>query len=33
LVSGSMILSCSTIDPGQPCDTMSGKAFSCFERA
>ena len=27
-----MIFSCSTIEPGQPCVTMSGSAFSCFER-
>ena len=32
LVSGSMIFSCSMIEPGQPCVTMSGNAFSCFER-
>ena len=27
-----MIFSCSMIEPGQPCVTMSGNAFSCFER-
>ena len=27
-----MILSCSTIEPGQPWVTMSGSASSCFER-
>ena len=27
-----MSLSCSTIEPGQPCVTMRGNAFSCFER-
>ena len=27
-----MIFSCSTIEPGHPCVTMSGSAFSCFER-
>ena len=32
LVSGSTIFSCSMIEPGQPCVTMSGNAFSCFER-
>ena len=32
LVSGSMILSCSMTEPGQPCVTISGKACSCFER-
>ena len=31
-VNGSMILSCSMIEPGHPCVTMSGSAFSCFER-
>jgi hypothetical protein len=31
LVSGSMILSCSTIEPGQPCVTMIGSAFFCFD--
>ena len=28
LVSGSMILSCSMIEPGHPCVTISGSAFS-----
>jgi hypothetical protein len=32
LVSGSMIFSCSMIEPGHPCVTMSGNALSCFER-
>ena len=32
LVSGSTIFSCSMTEPGQPCVTMSGRAFSCFER-
>ena len=32
LVSGSMIFSCSMIEPGQPCVTMSGSASSCWER-
>ena len=32
LVSGSMILSCSMTEPGHPCVTISGKAFSCLER-
>ena len=32
LVSGSMIFSCSMIEPGHPCVTMSGSAFLCFER-
>ena len=32
-VSGPMIFSCSTTDPGQPWQTMSGSASSCFERA
>ena len=32
LVSGSMILICSMIEPGQPCVTIIGKALSCFER-
>src|SRR5580704_1724481 len=32
LVSGSIIFSCSTTEPGHPCVTMSGNAFSCFER-
>jgi hypothetical protein len=32
LVSGSMILICSMIEPGQPCVTIIGNAFSCFER-
>ena len=27
-----MIFSCSMIEPGQPCVTMSGRASSCFER-
>ena len=27
-----MIFICSMIDPGHPCVTMSGNAFSCFER-
>jgi hypothetical protein len=27
LVSGSMILSCSMTEPGQPCETISGSAF------
>ena len=31
-VSGSMIFSCSMIDPGQPCVTISGSASSCCER-
>jgi hypothetical protein len=31
-VSGSMIFICSVIEPGQPCVTISGNAFSCFER-
>ena len=31
-VSGPMIFSCSMIEPGQPCVTMSGSASSCFER-
>ena len=31
-VSGSMILSCSTIEPGHPCVTISGSASSCWER-
>lgn len=25
-------LHCSTIEPGHPCVTMSGNAFSCFDR-
>jgi hypothetical protein len=33
LVSGSMIFSCSTIEPGHPWVTISGSAFSCCERA
>ena len=33
LVSGSMIFSCSMIEPGQPCDTISGSASGCGERA
>jgi hypothetical protein len=32
LVSGSMIFSCSMIEPGQPCETISGSAFCCGER-
>ena len=32
LVSGSMIFSCSMTEPGHPCVTISGNAFSCFER-
>jgi hypothetical protein len=32
LVSGSMIFSCSTIEPGQPWVTISGMASSCLER-
>jgi hypothetical protein len=32
LVSGSMILSCSMIEPGQPCVTISGSASSCPDR-
>ena len=32
LVSGSMIFSCSMTEPGHPCVTISGSAFSCFER-
>ena len=32
LVSGSIIFICSIIEPGQPCVTTSGSAFSCFER-
>ena len=31
-VSGSMTFSCSTIDPGQPCVTISGSASSWCER-
>ena len=31
-VSGSMIFSCSTIEPGQPCVMISGSAASCRER-
>ena len=31
-VSRSIIFSCSTIEPGHPCVTISGNAFSCFER-
>jgi hypothetical protein len=27
-----MIFSCSMIEPGQPCVTMSGNALACFER-
>ena len=29
-VSGPMILSCSMTEPGQPCVTISGKAFGCL---
>jgi hypothetical protein len=32
LVSGSMILSCSIVEPGHPWVTMSGSASSCPER-
>src|SRR5271170_2824355 len=32
LVSGSIIFNCSMTDPGHPCVTISGNAFSCFER-
>ena len=32
LVRGSMIFICSMIEPGHPCVTMSGSAFSCLER-
>jgi len=32
LVSGSMILSCSMIEPGHPCVTIIGSASSCWER-
>ena len=32
LVSGSMIFICSIIEPGHPCVTIIGSAFSCFER-
>ncbi len=32
-VSGSMILSCSIVEPGQPWVTISGSASSCLERA
>jgi hypothetical protein len=28
-----MIFSCSMTEPGHPCVTMSGSAFSCRERA
>ena len=31
-VSGSMILSCSNTDPGQPWVMITGRAFGCFER-
>ena len=31
-VSGSMIFSCSMIEPGHPCVTISGSASSCWER-
>ena len=27
-----MIFICSMIEPGQPCVTIIGSAFSCFER-
>ena len=30
-VSGSMIFSCSITDPGHPCVTIIGSAFSCFD--
>jgi len=32
LVSGSMIFSCSMIEPGHPCVTISGSASWCWER-
>ena len=32
LVSGSMIFSCSMIEPGQPCETISGSALCCGDR-
>jgi hypothetical protein len=32
LVSGSMIFSCSRIEPGHPWVTISGSASSCWER-
>ena len=32
LVSESMIFISSMIEPGHPCVTISGNAFSCFER-
>ena len=32
LTSGSTIFSCSMIEPGHPCVTMSGRAFFSFER-
>ena len=32
LVSGPIIFICSMIEPGHPCVTISGNAFSCFER-
>jgi ACS family hexuronate transporter-like MFS transporter len=32
LVRGSMTLSCSMMEPGQPCEMSTGKALSCFER-
>ena len=31
-VSGSMIFSCSIVEPGQPWVTIRGSASSCFER-
>ena len=31
-VSGSMIFSCSTTEPGHPCVMIIGRAFGCFER-
>ena len=31
-VNGPMILSCSMIDPGQPCVMMIGNAFACLDR-
>jgi hypothetical protein len=32
LVSGSMIFSCSMIEPGQPWETISGSASGCGDR-
>jgi hypothetical protein len=32
LASGSMIFSCSMIEPGHPCVTTSGSASACFDR-